>query len=83
MSQTEASDTQLRGTNEGSKLKATAWWALPSGYRTITGSFFSINDGYWWTSSAWDTRVWGRYVQYDDTRVGRWSFYKTAGLSFS
>ena len=66
MSQNKADDTDWRGTNEGTKLKATSGWynngngtddygfsALPGGYRAGSGEFGNIIFGDISTFGAW------------------------------
>lgn len=71
MSQSEADDIGLRGTNEGTKLKATNGWhnngngtdnygfsALPGGYRASAGGFLFGNvrhSGHWWSATEHST----------------------------
>jgi uncharacterized protein (TIGR02145 family) len=69
ISQSEADDTGWRGTNEGTKLKATSGWidngngtddygfsGLPGGYRYPGGSFITIGStGAWWSATEYPT----------------------------
>lgn len=96
MSKSEADDIDDRGTNEGTKLKATSGWkntgngtddygfsALPGGARYTTGDFHSIGDlGTWWSANETSTSgAWTRYLYSIDTKVYR-NFYH-ANLGFS
>jgi uncharacterized protein (TIGR02145 family) len=69
MSQSEADDTACRGTNEGTKLKATSGWdsngngtddygfsGLPGGFRNPFGGFSGIGrSGNWWSATEYST----------------------------
>jgi len=97
MSQSEADDTDYRGTDEGIKMKSTSGWndngngtnssgfnALPGGRRSNYESFSSLgDDGYWWsrTEGSWSARAWRRSLYYDYGQVDRYSIYKTDGYS--
>ena len=86
-----------RGTDGGTKLKATSGWnsggncidsygfsALPGGYRSSTdGTFNSAGYcGNWWSSTENDaTYAWYRGMNYDYGRVYRYSYYKRFGFS--
>ncbi|MDA3930317.1 MAG: FISUMP domain-containing protein, partial [Prolixibacteraceae bacterium] len=87
MSQSEADNIAWRGTNEGTKLKATSGWvsngngtddfgfsALPGGGND--GSFYLVGDlGLWWSSTVkYPTHAWYRNMRYDDESVAR-SYY--------
>jgi uncharacterized protein (TIGR02145 family) len=96
MSQSDANNTGWRGTDEGSKLKATSGWnhngngsnicsfaAQPSGDCTNTGQ---PNDSgiycYWWSSTPDGSNgVYGRYLRGDDTRVSRFGLNRYHGNS--
>ncbi|MCK4676495.1 MAG: PKD domain-containing protein, partial [Bacteroidales bacterium] len=79
MSQSEADQTDFRGTDEGKKLKSTSAWpsgdngtdevgftALPGGYRNaINGSFMILNSyGSWWTSTEYGTNQEGGWRRF-------------------
>lgn len=97
MSQSEADDTGLRGTNEGEKMKSTTSWnsngngtnssgfnALAGGYRGSVGSsFYNLgNYGLWWSSTAYiSTNNWARTLSYDNDKVSRDYLHKAFGFS--
>ncbi|QGY43853.1 hypothetical protein GM418_09345 [Maribellus comscasis] len=96
MSQSEADDTGYRGTDEGTKLKATSGWnnngngtddygfsALPGGYRTSHGNIYNIGDlGSWWSATEGDTyNAWYRTLTYTFSDVRRYCNYKDYGFS--
>ncbi len=87
MSQSEVDKTGDRGTNEGSKLKATSGWenngngtddfgfsALPGGYSDHDGYFYLIGKlGFWWTATKYDDpRPWYRHIDYDEATIYRY-----------
>ena len=86
MSRTAADSTGIRGTDEGSKLKATSGWnangggtnisgfsALPGGYRGyFDGSFGGKGDnGVWWSSTDAGDASWHRSLYYNKSSIGR------------
>ena len=86
MSQADADGINSRGTNEGSKLKATSGWgnevnglndvgfnALPGGIRSNSGSFFALDwYGYWWTATDdGNSKAWLRYLIFESSKVFR------------
>ena len=96
MSQSEADDTSYRGTNEGSKLKATSGWysngngtddygfsALPSGIRFNLGGFFIIaTNGYWWSATETNSSsAWYRRLNYTSPTIPRNNVDKEYGYS--
>ena len=95
MSQSEADDEDLRGTDEGHKLKSISGWTenngtdvvgftgLPGGERTAQEDFTSIgNWGFWWTSTeVSDITAWKRDLSSNDSGVWRVPFTKKAGAS--
>ena len=73
MSESEASGTVWRGTDQGTQMKTTYGWVgggngtntsgfsgLPGGARTPNGYFFNWGEGQWWTSSLGGSGVWIR-----------------------
>lgn len=93
MSQSEADKFGWRGTDEGTKLKATSGWnnngngtddfgfgALPGGFRDISnGNFHGVDyEGDWW--SATET-AWTRHLLYSASRVRRYSYFYENGFS--
>lgn len=100
MTQTQADETNYRGTNEGSKLAGnSSLWnngalesnaqfgnsefdLLPDGSRNYTGYFGMIYfDGYWWCSTVINSQAWYRYLDRNETKVGRYYADKGNGLS--
>jgi uncharacterized protein (TIGR02145 family) len=96
MSQSEADDAGWRGTNEGTKLKATSGWSdnrngtddygfsvLPGGYRYSTGNFTTIGShGYWWSATEGSASyAWFRYLNYSTTTIYRLYYTKEYGFS--
>lgn len=96
MSQSEADDTGLRGTDQGEQMKSTSGWhdngngtnssgfnALPGGIRGNTGSFGGLGyTGYWWSSTDnVGSSARDRYLTNYDGRVARGSYTKTVGIS--
>jgi uncharacterized protein (TIGR02145 family) len=61
----------------------TGFTALPGGYRSNGGQFYSVeNSGYWHTSTAEDaTYVWRRDMSHLHARVDRWNNNKRFGFS--
>ena len=77
-------------------LKNTAGWysggngnnnskftALPGGFRTPGGNYFSQGDiaNYWTSSYSSETHGWGRAMIYYETGVYRWRYVKTEAYS--
>lgn len=97
LSRNEADDKGWRGTDEGSKLKATSGWdndgngtnisgfsALPGGYRYgYTGAFSSIGgNGYCWSASqSGSLYAWFRNLSYSTSEVRRSSSNRRSGFS--
>lgn len=96
MSQSEADNVALRGTDEGEKMKSTSGWndngngTNSSGFNTLSGGFrFSghafKNLGYsgcWWSSSEdSDTRVWHRHLGSDNDQSSRTFINKPNSVS--
>lgn len=96
MSKSEAGDIDDRGTNEGTKLKATSGWkntgngtddygfsALPGGARYTTGNFHSIGDlGTWWSANETsNSGAWSRTLYSINTKVYRNFYYVNLGFS--
>ncbi|MDD2381162.1 MAG: FISUMP domain-containing protein [Mariniphaga sp.] len=97
MSQSEADDYGYRGTNEGTKLKATSGWrdnengtddfgfsALPRGFRNDYYGFFANyrNNGFWWSSTTSDTNnAWNRILSDVDLSIMRTYYPKDHGIS--
>ena len=96
MSQSEADGTDMRGTDEGKKLKSTSGWfqngnginssgytALPAGYRDAWGSLYGLSEGcFWWTSTETSTlKSWYHGLGYYSDGVLRREDYKDTGLS--
>lgn len=96
MTQAQADATGLRGTNQGTQLKATSGWAsngngtnssgfsaLSGGYRFDDGTFFNVgNAGLWWSSTENNSSgAWTRRLGYYSANVFRGSIYKAYGFS--
>ena len=96
MTQAQADDISLRGTDEGEKMKSTSGWynngngtnssgftALPGGYRHGNGSFHYLgSNGYWWSSTEGSgSNAWNRNLYYDNDRVSRSNYSKAYGFS--
>ncbi len=96
MSQSEADDAGWRGTNEGTKLKATSGWnengngtddygfsGLPGGYRTYGGNFYGIgSSGAWWSATEYSPyTVWYRTLYCTKPGVSRHSDKKAVVFS--
>nr|HPQ35761.1 FISUMP domain-containing protein [Tenuifilaceae bacterium] len=91
------SATGWRGTDGGTKLKATSGWnsggngtdiygfsALPGGYRNDgLGTFSAVGyDGHWWSSTELDASLaWDRHLHYVYGSVYRYYYNKRYGFS--
>lgn len=80
MTQAQADATGWRGTDQGTKLKTSAWGgnnsssftALPVGYRSIYDSLSGVGSfGYWWSSSPSDSDAWRRFLYSGNSTIGR------------
>ena len=96
MSQSEADQEGLRGTDEGEKLKSTSGWysggngtdavgftALPGGYREAAiaiGSYLGY-DGSWGSATEFDDSAWQRGLVYWNDHVIRTNYSKEFGYS--
>lgn len=97
MAKSKADSSGWRGTDEGSKLKATTGWsnndnntnaygftALPSGSRSYYGGSFSglRQNGYWWSATESGWNwAWYRYLDNNSSGILRDYFYKQSGYS--
>jgi len=96
MSQSEADNYDWRGTDEGSKLKATSGWcssgngtddygfsALPGGYRSNYGYYYHMGYGaYFWSSTQPSSYpAWYRVLNYYGSDISRYYYYKQGGFS--
>jgi len=97
MTQAEADEIGLRGTNQGTQMKTTSGWlgygngtntsgfsALPGGYRNLNGGEFNNIDytAYWWSSAEQSgSGAWYRYIDHSYTVVLRFSADKMFGFS--
>lgn len=96
MSQSEADETEMRGTNEGEKLKSTSGWnsgtgmdqygfaALPGGERDQNGNFLYEGDftALWTATPHAEYEIaWYRYMDGGEDRVGRDDYDKLSGYS--
>jgi len=57
--------------------------ALPGGYRSTDGWFFSLSlNGYWWSSSPNDaSNAWSRFLKYFNATVNQDNYFKVNGFS--
>jgi uncharacterized protein (TIGR02145 family) len=57
--------------------------ALPGGYRSYSGGFFTMGEyGKWWSTTEADSVfIWARYIAYDDAGIGRNHYRKGSGFS--
>jgi uncharacterized protein (TIGR02145 family) len=97
MTQEEADGTDLRGTDQGTKLKSTTRWASNgngtnvSGFDAVGCGSRDLTDypfhgvsfwGYWWTTTQVDaTTAWAHGVSYNLTGISRNSWNKGYGFS--
>ena len=95
MSESEANNTDVRGTDQGGQMKTDYGWnfgngtnssgfsGLPGGYRNGGGFFYGAgNDGLWWSSSVrYDGQAWDRIMQSSIDGVRRTT--NTANHGFS
>ena len=102
MSESEANNIGLRGTNEGSKLAGGAdlWTngalendaefgtsgfsALPGGYRHSSYGYYhelSYSGCFWSSTESYSFYVWIRFLNYNNSGVGRGSSGKLNGFS--
>jgi len=96
MSQDKVDNENLRGTDEGRKLKSTSGWntndgldavgftALACGYRSrLSGqSQYKGSLTYWWTSTvAGSGGAWYHYLDDGADKVGRYRYHKDDGYS--
>ena len=97
MSQSEADGTDLRGTDEGKKLKSINFWpsgdngtdevgfrALPSGRRDrLTSGFYFLGTytGWWMLEEFATTNKWRRFMEVNSNQVGRDHYNKYYGYS--
>ena len=96
MSEAEASDTQYRGTDQGSQLKSVFGWfengsgsnssgfsSLPGGYRNGGGSFdYAGRIAYYWTSTSLNIfNNWYRSLSHNNEGIYRGSNSSRLGFS--
>jgi len=96
MNQNDADGEEMRGTDEGKKLKSISGWnsgsgtdevgftALPGGERNSIGYFLYIGDfTSWWTATEHPEYeiAWYRYLDGGEDRVGRDKYNKLSGYS--
>ena len=96
MSQSEADESELRGTDEGKKLKSKNGWpqgdigvdevginAVPGGLYNPNGNFYYLNSyTAWWTSNEYASEVaWYRFLESGGDQVGRAWYRKYYGFS--
>ncbi len=88
--------TGQSGTDVGTKMKSPTGWnsggngtnnsgftALPGGNRNIDGTFTTLGyNAYFWHSTEYNTSiVYGRFLRYDFTTIGRYDYEKVRGFS--
>jgi len=78
----EAGTTHWTSPNTGAN-NSSSFSALPGGYRSFDGYFFSIgNYGYWWSATEGNASVaYGRSLGYDYSDLDRYNYYKSCGFS--
>ncbi len=78
----EAGTTHWSTPNTGAD-NSSGWTALPGGYRSSDGTFYSIGgNGDWWSATEGGaTYAWSRYLYYNDTVADRDSSYEYYGFS--
>ncbi|MEN8251083.1 MAG: FISUMP domain-containing protein, partial [Bacteroidota bacterium] len=93
MSPSDADLTDWRGSDEGGRLKGTTEWLqpnigatdeydfnmLPTGYRSVAGSFCCI-DGYgnlWSSTESSESLAGIRSFVYSGARIARWDYHKS------
>ena len=96
MSQSEAIDGGVRGTDQGKQIKSTSGWdengngtntssfnALPSGFHYSGGASCQLGEhAFWWSSSQVSANfAWCRGLDHDNDQVGRYYDLKLAGFS--
>ena len=96
MNSADADLTNMRGTDEGSKLKATSGWnydgngtnesgftALSSGFRVYNGTFYNMGEqtDFWSTTEQSISNAWRRGFDYGYSGVDRNYVYKDSGMS--
>jgi uncharacterized protein (TIGR02145 family) len=68
--------------DQNANFGTSGFTALPAGYRTTSGSFYSLTFGtYFWSSSECGSGAWHRYLYYSFTEVGRDGYGKANGFS--
>lgn len=90
MTQAQADATGWRGTDQGTKLKTSAWGgnnssgftALPVGYRSTDGSLRNVSsNGLWWSSSPSGSNAWRRSLDSGYSTVCRNAYSQAYGYS--
>lgn len=86
MSQSQADMLAWRGTDQGLRLKPGGSSNLNlslAGYRTTDGIFFTRQSlySYLWSSSESGNGAWYRYLEVNDTTIGRGVYEKNYGFS--
>lgn len=96
MDRYEAERIGWRGTNQGDALKANIGWhspddgtnktgfsALPGGYINNSGElvFVEINGNWWSSTQYFEENAYYRRLYYNESKVGRFNTFKTAGFS--
>jgi len=78
----ETSTTHWQSPNTGA-TNETGFTALPSGYRSSSGTYNYIGlNGYWWSSSEYSPpNAYSRSMNYYRSNVYRYSYYKQDGFS--
>jgi uncharacterized protein (TIGR02145 family) len=94
MSQSDASSTSWRGTDEGYQMKSTSGWndggngSNSSGFNGLPGGFLydggfdnGVHYGYWWSTSESSSLSWFRALNYYNGYVDRSDYYRESGFS--
>jgi len=78
----EAGTAHWNSPNTGATNES-GFTALPGGYRYYNGTFSNVGSyGSWWSSAQDDTNIaWNRYLYYNYSHVGRFSYNRAHGFS--
>jgi uncharacterized protein (TIGR02145 family) len=66
----------------GNGTNSSGFSGLPGGVRSYSGGYYSAGgSGYWWSSSAYTSTAWARYLIYSNEDVYRSDFDQGRGFS--